>query len=233
MQKTQLDPPNFDEEFLRQPSKVDDIYMFLVEMQKSSKMEGGTKDKEDKKEVDVSVGLRDNSFLVMKRGRVSRKSSFGRSSRKSTLKIPITQMPFMRQIDISEEERRKARKDRMIVATNFRRIGNMEYRKSNFDQAIQHYTRGISYIVDSPVLYVNRSLCYIKKREYKRALIDLDYVLNNLNSSCVQALLCKAGTLKRMNDEAGYEECVSNARRYNKSKTAYIDNFLDKMRTDF
>jgi len=42
------------------------------------------------------------------------------------------------------------------------RLGNAEYRRANFDKAIEYYTKGLNYINDSPVLYVNRSLCYIK-----------------------------------------------------------------------
>jgi len=72
-----------------------------------------------------------------------------------------------------------------------------------------------------------------RKREYKRALIDLDYVLNNLDNCCLRAWLYKAGTLKRMNDEDGYKECVDNARRFNRSNLEYIDHFLERMRSDF
>ncbi|KAH8310795.1 hypothetical protein KR044_003021 [Drosophila immigrans] len=231
--KEQIRHPELHEDFLRQPSKVDEIINLLAEMAKSNKMEG-TKDKEEENPVDdISSQLKESDFLVFKRLRISgRKNSF-RYSRRTTLKANPNQMTFMRQIDVTDEDRKTARRERIHVATNFRRMGNLEYRKMNYDQAIGHYTNGLNYIVDSPVLYVNRSLCYIKKREYKRAIIDLDFVLNQLDSCCVQALLCKAGALKRMNNEAGFLECVENARRYNRTKYEYIDNFLDKMRTDF
>lgn len=42
------------------------------------------------------------------------------------------------------------------------RLGNAEYRKGSFDKAIELYSHGISFISDSPVLYVNRSVCLIK-----------------------------------------------------------------------
>ncbi|XP_062124930.1 tetratricopeptide repeat protein 12-like [Drosophila sulfurigaster albostrigata] len=228
------EPLELHAEFLRQPSKVDEIIKFLGDMAKSNKMEG-TKEKKVEKEVDISADVTDYNFLALKRTETTdRKSFFSRSSRKSSvIKSNTNQMTFMRQIDISDEERKKARRERIHIATSFRRLGNAEYRKTNYDQAIKLYSQGLNYIVDSPVLYVNRSLCYIKKREYKRALIDLDYVLNQLDSNCVQALLYKAGALKRMNNEDGFEECVANARRYNRSKSEYIDYFLDKMRTDF
>ncbi|KAH8359660.1 hypothetical protein KR093_008201 [Drosophila rubida] len=207
------------EDFLQKPSKVDDTIRLLHEIAKAAK---------EKSEVDISAGVTDTSFMVM--NRLEKKSSI----RRSTIKFRnLDQMTFMRQIDVSNEERRKARLERMAVANSYRRLGNMEYRRNNYDKAIEFYTSGLNYIVDSPVLFVNRSLCNIKKREYKHALLDLDYVLNKLDEHCLRALLYKAGTLKRMNNEAGFEECVANALRYNRSKKDYIEYFLDKMRSDF
>ncbi|XP_034486185.1 tetratricopeptide repeat protein 12 [Drosophila innubila] len=220
-----------NENFLRQPSKVDDIIKFLAEMAKSNKMEG-TKEPEVKKEVDISASVTDSSFLVTQRSSSSGKRSKS-TSKKPNLRANMNQMTFMRQIDLTDEERIKAREERVRVANNFRRLGNAEYRRTNFDSAIEYYTKGLNYINDSPVLFVNRSLCYIKKREYKRALIDLNHVLNNLDSCCLRAWLYKAGTLKRMNNDAGYEECVDNARRYNRRHLDYVEYFLDKMRSDF
>ncbi|KAH8310792.1 hypothetical protein KR044_003020 [Drosophila immigrans] len=212
------------EAFLLEPSKVDDVITLLHEIQTASKEKAGV--------TDYSAGVTDSSFMVLKRIEATRRSKS--LTKKSTLKSRnVEQLTFMRQIDMSDEARYKARLERVGVANSFRRMGNLEYRKLNFDKAMEYYSKGLTYIVDSPVLYVNRSLCHIKKREYKRALLDLDHVLTHLDEFCLRALLYKAGTLKRMNDEAGFERCIENARRYNKSQTAYIDYFLEKMRSDF
>ncbi|KAL7728035.1 hypothetical protein ACLKA6_017886 [Drosophila palustris] len=211
------------EDFLLKPSKVDDVIKLLHEIAKSSK---------EKAEVDISAGVTDTNFMVMHRTNVTKKSK-SLSKKNISGKSNTNQMTFMRQIDVSEEERKKVREERIYVANNFRRLGNAEYRKTNFDKAIEYYSRGLTYINDSPVLFVNRSLCNIKKREFKRALLDLDHVLNHLDGCCLRAWLYKAGTLKRMNNEAGYEECIGNARRFNSGNLQYIDMFLDKMRSDF
>jgi len=58
-------------------------------------------------------------------------------------------------------------------------------------------------------------------------------VLNHIDGCCLRAWLYKAGTLKRLNNEAGYEECVHNAREFNRASFEFIDNFLNKMRSDF
>jgi len=72
----------------------------------------------------------------------------------------------MRQIDSEPDDRVLAREQREDVAETFRRMGNYEYRKLNFSLAKDYYSKGIQYIKDSPVLYVNRALCFIKWVSY-------------------------------------------------------------------
>ncbi|KAM8703639.1 hypothetical protein ACLKA7_008291 [Drosophila subpalustris] len=222
----------FNEDFLRQPSQVDEIMKFLTDVSQANKMEGAKKEPEAKKDADISASVTETSFLVSQRlyGASKRSKS---TSKKPTYRANMNQMTFMRQIDMTDEQRKQAREERVRVATNFRRLGNAEYRRTNFDKAIEYYTRGLEYINDSPVLFVNRSLCYIKKRLYSRALIDLNHVLNNLDGCCLRAWLYKAGTFKRMNNDAGFEECIDGARRFNRSHLAYIEYFLENMRSDF
>ncbi|EDW59403.1 tetratricopeptide repeat protein 12 [Drosophila virilis] len=219
-----------EENFLRTPSKVDDIMKFLIDIGKAKRADAAKDDPEV--EINHSAAITDDNFMVLSRNsRFAKKNKL--SIRKSSIgSIQLNQLSFMRQIDVSREDRIKAREERIRVASNYRRLGNVEYRKINFEKAIEHYSKGLEYIPDSPVLFVNRSLCYIKKREFKRALIDLDYVILNLDGRCLRAWLYRAGALKRMNNEAGYLDCIDNARRYNHSEEQYIENFIEKMRTD-
>lgn len=71
-----------------------------------------------------------------------------------------------------------------------------------------------------------------RKRAFKRALIDLDYIILNLDERCLRAWLIRAGTCKRMNDEIGYQNAVDNARTLNQLEGQYIDYFLNKARSD-
>lgn len=45
---------------------------------------------------------------------------------------------------------------------NIFRMGNYEYRKSNYETAIAMYNKGLCYINDTFVLYLNRCACFIK-----------------------------------------------------------------------
>ncbi|TDG48793.1 hypothetical protein AWZ03_004696 [Drosophila navojoa] len=228
-----------EENFLSRGSLVDDLLKFLTEVAKSNQMDAGKKEKEAKVDIDYSAGVTEDNFSVMtristgKREYTKKESINKKMIRRSVIPGNLDQMTFMRQIGLSYEARAKARDERIRVANNFRRLGNAEYRKMNFDKAIEYYTKAIEYISDSIVLYVNRSLCFAKKRAFKRALMDLDYVILNLDERCLRAWLIRAGTCKRMNDERGYETAVDNARRLNQSQGKYIDYFLEKVRSDF
>ncbi|TDG48794.1 hypothetical protein AWZ03_004697 [Drosophila navojoa] len=219
--------PDFEENFLLKPSKVDDLFKFLDEIAKANKME---KKKDEKVEVDLSAGVTETNFLVMERCPLGLKKP---SFKKTSVVSNLNQMTFMRQIDMTSDQRNTARIERVRVANNYRRLGNAEFRKPNYEKAIEMYSKGLQYISDTEVLYLNRALCYVKKREYKRAIIDIDFVLYHLDFHSLRGWLYKAGTLKRMNNEAGYKECADNARRFNREFVGFVDKFLEKMRTDF
>ncbi|XP_030565851.1 tetratricopeptide repeat protein 12-like [Drosophila novamexicana] len=219
-----------EEDFLRRPSKVGEVINLLDEISKGGKMAKGNV---DKPAANIIPDVTDTNFIVMQRGQLHVKTRSKRSFIQIDIAANRDQMTFMRQIDVTQAERNNARRERISVALNYRRLGNAEFRKPNFDNAIEFYTKGLEYIVDSKVLFVNRSLCYIKKRDYQRALIDLDYVLLNLDGRCLRAWLYRAGALKRMNNEAGYLECIDNARRYNHSEEQYIEYFIEKIKSGF
>ncbi|EDW59404.1 tetratricopeptide repeat protein 12 [Drosophila virilis] len=219
-----------EEDFLRRPSIVDEVINFLNEISKGGKM---AKDNVDKSAADIIPDISDTNFIVMQRGQLHVKKRSKRSFLDIDMAPNLDQMTFMRQIDVTQAERDRARRERIRVAFNYRRLGNAEFRKSNFDNAIDFYTKGLEYIDDSKVLFVNRSLCHIKKRDYQRALIDLDYVLLHLDGRCLRAWLYRAGALKRMNNEDDYQRCLDNARRLNIAQVKYIEYFIEKMKSGF
>ncbi|XP_017053336.1 tetratricopeptide repeat protein 12 [Drosophila ficusphila] len=224
---------NADESFLTQRSLIMDVIRQLEDIQNANKMDTGTKGKEEKKpEVDLSQGVTNTSFVVFARD-IRKKSSrpFKRVHKNSN----TSQISFMRQIDASPKERAEARRDRENVADSFRRLGNEEYRRTNYEKAIYYYSKAIQYVADSPVLYCNRALAKIKKRDFKLALFDLDYVIFKLDPIHLKAWLYRAGALARLNNEEESNNAIATARVLNRSKKdqKYIDFFLEKLRTDF
>nr|AAL90127.1 AT21457p [Drosophila melanogaster] len=222
-----------NESFLNQRSLLMDVMKQLEDLQNANKMDTGTKGKEEKKpEVDPSEGVTITNFMVFARD-VRKKSS--RYLKRVQKMSNINQISFMRQIDVSPRDRAEARRDREIVADSFRRLGNEEYRRTNYEKAVYFYSKAIQYVADSPVLYCNRALAKIKKRDFKLALFDLDYVIFNLDPIHLRAWLYRAGALARLNNESEFEIAIANARLLNRSQKdkKYIEYFLEKFKTEF
>ncbi|XP_020818454.1 tetratricopeptide repeat protein 12 isoform X2 [Drosophila serrata] len=161
-----------DETFLTQRSLVMDVMRQLDDMLNANKMDQGTKGKEEKKpEVDPSTGVTDTSFVVAVR-EMRKKSS--RPFKKVLKSSNLNQITFMCQIDVTQQCREEARADRHRVAESFRRFGNEEFRRTNYEKAIYYYSKAIQYVVDSPVLYCNRALAKIKLCTFKTGLASLE-----------------------------------------------------------
>ncbi|XP_043655203.1 tetratricopeptide repeat protein 12 [Drosophila teissieri] len=222
-----------DESFLTQRSLLMDVMKHLDDLQNANKMDTGTKGKEEKKpEVDPSEGVTNTNFTVIARDIRKKSSRFFKRVQKMS---NINQISFMRQVDVSPKDRTEARRDREIVADSFRRLGNEEYRRTNYEKAVYYYSKAIQYVSHSPVLYCNRALARIKKREFKLALFDLDYVIFKLDPIHLRAWLYRAGALARLNNESEFEIAIANARLLNRSPKdqKYIDYFLEKFKTEF
>ncbi|KAH8271197.1 hypothetical protein KR018_001190, partial [Drosophila ironensis] len=218
--------PETDEAFLDEPSKVKELIEFLDAIHSFNKSDSSKEQK--RASLNLNELVTDTNFFV------NQKPSIGSSSRRSTRrKVPVNtnQFTFMRQIDMDPEDRILARKEREITAETFRRLGNYEYRKMRFDSAVVYYTKGLEYVRDTPVLYVNRAICYIKMREYKRALMDCNYVIVNLDEKYLRAWLYKAAAHKRMNDEFNYNDSIFQARHTNFTEQEFINDFVDQMRS--
>ncbi|KAH8265484.1 hypothetical protein KR038_009017 [Drosophila bunnanda] len=220
--------PEANESFLKKPSKVEEVIESLQIMENANNRDSV---KAARKSTVIQKPFNmDSDFMVTFRTVASTTTSVKRGKLKKT-RLNTNQFTFMRQIEPDPEDRISARKEREIVADNFRRMGNFEYRKRRYDEAILYYTKALSYVKDTPVLYVNRAMCYIKLKEYKRGIMDCDYILAYIDNRYVRAWLYRAAAYKRLNDEANYEYSVYKAKRLNHTETEFIDDFLEKVKT--
>lgn len=114
-------------------------------------------------------------------------------------------------------------------------MGNEEYRRANYEKAIHYYSKAIQYVADSPVLYCNRALAKIKKRDFKLALFDLDFVIFKLDPIHMRAWLYRGGAMLRLNNESESQVSIDNARLFNRGQKEqkYIEYFLEKLRSEF
>ncbi|XP_017873770.1 PREDICTED: tetratricopeptide repeat protein 12 [Drosophila arizonae] len=139
------------------------------------------------------------------------------------------QQGFMREVERDANERAQARAKREYEAELQRSHGNEAFRNGNFEKAILHYSKAIERVKNSAITYNNRALCFIRLRNYKRAIDDCQYVLDKLQESNLRAWLYKATAHKRQNDAELFEECVNQARLHNPQQLAYIDKFIGQI----
>ncbi|XP_020818459.1 tetratricopeptide repeat protein 12 [Drosophila serrata] len=219
--------PEANESFLKQPSKVEDVLEYLETIENANKMDSAKARKStvDRKSLDMNL-----DFMVTLR-KVSNTETYSRRGKSKKLPLNTNQFTFMRQINQEPQDRLLVRLERESVADTFRRLGNFEYRKRRFDEAINYYTKGLTYVKDTPVLYLNRAMCFIKLREYKRGIMDCDYILAYIDEKNVRAWLYRAAAYKRLSDEYNYDHSVYKARILNHTETEFIDDFLEKLRT--
>ncbi|XP_034488817.1 tetratricopeptide repeat protein 12 [Drosophila innubila] len=208
-----LQHPQIDESFLQLDSKVEEVMILLRSMMKATEEESEA----ERKREETAENVTDDNFMVTTRE--NRKANCNRFT-------------FMRQVEVDLDERSKARLERERVAQNFRKLGNAKYRQGNYDDAISMYSQAIENIKDSPILYINRSLCFIKLANFKRAIIDCDFVLNKLDEKNLRAWLYRAMAYKSLNDEASFENCIKYVRKYHSKQIEFIDSFIEKMKSN-
>lgn len=155
-----------DEEFKSFETKVDSVMKILEKLNAS--------DKEDQENGMVSAdqylhgkikdleNLNEDTFIVnVKQDRtVINKAALEDDEDKGPK--TMDQYTFMMQLESDAKKRAAVKKEREQIAQNFRKMGNEAFRKQEYEKAINLYTKAIDHVKDSPILYNNRALCYIK-----------------------------------------------------------------------
>ncbi|XP_002012588.3 tetratricopeptide repeat protein 12 [Drosophila mojavensis] len=207
-----LEHPQMDESFLKLDSTVNEVMNLLRSIVKPTEAETSTEPEES------SDCVTDDNFMVTVRQNPENAPNKDKD-----------RFTFMRQVEVDQAERTKARLERERVAQIFRKLGNADYRQGNYENAVRMYSQALENIKDSPVLYINRSLSYIKLSQFKRAIIDCDFVLNKLDEKNMRAWLYRAMAYKGLNDEASYDNCIKYVRKYHSKQLEFIDSFIEKM----
>ncbi|XP_011176516.1 tetratricopeptide repeat protein 12 [Zeugodacus cucurbitae] len=223
---------DMDEDFLNFESKVNQVMKLLEDMAAANKSDSESAAKKPETKSEIS---QDNFIVNVRQDRtvLNRKAIYQKDQSDSTGPQQMDKYTFMQQMEQDAAERTKIRQERERIAQNFRSVGNDAYRKQNYEKAIQMYTKAIEHVKDSPILYNNRALCYLKLRNSKRAIIDADYVINKLDEKNLRSWLYRAAAYLRLGDEKNYETSIKFAKKNNTKEISYITAFQEKLRTDF
>ncbi|XP_065093805.1 tetratricopeptide repeat protein 12 [Ochlerotatus camptorhynchus] len=217
-----------EEEFEASMSKVDEVMKILNLMtsgDKGKEQMGVTfaehflgEDKKDLEKIDV------NNFIV----RVNQERTVINRNSEDSLDKPMAsdKFAFMAEVERDAARRASERKEREQTAQGLRRAGNRAFRRGEFEKAISMYTKAIDQIRDSPILYNNRALAYIKIQMCKRAIIDCDFVISKLDEKNLRSWIYRAQGYHLLGEMRAYEKSVSEAKKHNPKEWDYIDRIV-------
>lgn len=105
-------------------------------------------------------------------------------------------------------------------------MGNQAFRNEEFEKAVSMYSKAIDQVRDSPILYNNRALSFIRLSLYKRAVIDSDFVLNKLDEKNLRAWLYRAQAYFLLNEKRLYEKSIFEAKKHHPKELSYIEKII-------
>lgn len=108
-------------------------------------------------------------------------------------------------------------------------MGNQAFRNGEYEKAVSMYTKAIDQVRDSPILYNNRALSYIRLSLYKRAIIDCDFVINKLDEKNLRSWIYRAKAYFSLNEKRLYEKSIQEAKKHHPKELSYIDKIITEI----
>lgn len=109
------------------------------------------------------------------------------------------------------------------------RMGNQAFRNGEYERAVSLYSKALDQVRDSPILYNNRALSFIRLSLFKRAIIDCDFVLNKLDEKNLRAWLYRAKAYFLLGEKRLYEKSIFEAKKHHPKELAYIENIVSEI----
>lgn len=105
-------------------------------------------------------------------------------------------------------------------------MGNQAFRNGEYEKSVSMYSKAIDQVRDSPILYNNRALSYIRLALYKRAIIDCDWVLNKLDEKNLRSWLYRAKAYYLLDEKRLYEKSIVEAKKHHPKEISYIEKIV-------
>lgn len=224
-----------EEEFQTFETKIDEVMKILNMMNSSDpkNQANGTKlaDKYLGKDLVYQEKLDKDDFIVKftQDRTVINKSKDGEDPSQCGTMKPTA---FMQEMERDAARRAKDRRDRESVSQNLRKLGNQAYREQEYEKAVSLYTKAIDHVKDSPVLYNNRALSYIRLGLFKKAVIDADFVLQKLDEKNLRAWLFRAKAYYLLGETRDYKKSINEAKKGNPKKLEFIEKVAEQILTE-
>lgn len=108
-------------------------------------------------------------------------------------------------------------------------MGNQAFRNGEYEKAITMYSKALDQVRDSPILYNNRALSFIRLSLFKRAIIDCDFVLNKLDEKNLRAWLYRAKAYFLLDEKRLYEKSILEAKKHHPKELSYIEKIIKEI----
>lgn len=108
-------------------------------------------------------------------------------------------------------------------------MGNQAFRRGDYEQAVSLYSKALDQVRDSPILWNNRALCYIRLSLFKRAVIDCDFVLNKLDEKNLRSWLYRAKAYYSLDEKRLYEKSIQEAKKHHPKEQQYIEKIISEI----
>jgi tetratricopeptide (TPR) repeat protein len=208
------------ENFLSQVDSISDVIRCLSSQDRSENERGMRK---------ADILLQDDKF---REGEIDEEKIRVKSSRTVINKLPekdanqgeMSQDGFMKMVEKDAKERATTRKMRKEKSDKLRDEGIQLFRKQNFPAALDRFSKAIEWTKDSPLLYNNRALTYIRLKIYSKAIEDCDKALF-ISETNLKARLYKAKAYFSMDDISSCENCLREALEKNPDSEKIIQDY--------
>lgn len=108
-------------------------------------------------------------------------------------------------------------------------MGNRAFRNGEYEKAVSLYSKALDQVRDSPILYNNRALSFIRLSLFKRAVIDCDFVLNKLDEKNLRAWLYRAKAYYLLGEMRLYEKSILEAKKHHPKELNYIEKIVSEI----
>jgi len=104
-------------------------------------------------------------------------------------------------------------------------LGNVEFKKQQYHQAISLYTDAIKLNPEQEVLFANRALCYKSLNNFRNALLDLDRALS-INPKSVKNLKRKAEVSIIIGNYVEASSCYQKCSAFEPRESSHKSDFI-------
>ncbi|CAG7836624.1 unnamed protein product [Allacma fusca] len=136
----------------------------------------------------------------------------------------MSQEGFMKMVEKDANERAANRKMRKEKSDKLRDEGIQLFRQNNFPAALDRFSKALQWTKDSPLLYNNRALIYLRLKIYSKAIEDCDKALH-ISEANLKARLYKAKAYYCMEDFSNCENCLREAIEKNPDSRKVIEDY--------